>query len=472
MKLKKILIAVCLCIMVFMAVSAVADVEWVKHSIDANVGGPWDVYVDDLNLDQRKDLIVVAYHEDSLIWYVNDGNTRFIKHVIDYVNGAVEVCTGDVDGDGDKDIVAAAHVANRIVWWENDGGQNFRRYTILDDYDGVKCVALADINGDNAMDMVSCAYFEPNASGDSGDVSYWEGDPDPGRGLTRMILDSTFFGAHDVEIADIDGDGDLDIAAAAYGRGHVAVYLNQGQAVFNKITLDRWLPGARDIYVVDMDGDSSASLDILAAASLCDQIVWYKNQSHIRYLVDGDVYFPMDAEAADFDNDGDTDVVATSLGIIQWYENDGLENFTKHIIADDLMDTVGNVIVNDLDEDGRVDIIVCMGQNNELAWWENTDGGTGVESGDTVPEKPAIFINYPNPFNSATIITYDLPAAGNVTLEIYNLMGRKVAIPVDGWVAAGHYSIRWNAASYSSGIYFYRLTTGDKVYTKRMTLLK
>jgi hypothetical protein len=80
--------------------------------------------------------------------------------------------------------------------------------------------------------------------------------------------------------------------------------------------------------------------------------------------------------------------------------------------------------------------------------------------------------NYPNPFNSMTTIRFDLPATGNVRLEIYNLMGQKVATLIDGWMSAGNHSIRWDAAGFSSGIYFYKLTVGDTVITRRMTLLR
>jgi hypothetical protein len=96
------------------------------------------------------------------------------------------------------------------------------------------------------------------------------------------------------------------------------------------------------------------------------------------------------------------------------------------------------------------------------------DYGTSEE----IPGDYALHENLPNPFNATTTITYDLPFAGDVNLEIYNLMGQKVATLADGWSDAGHHVIKWDASSYSSGVYFTRLTAGDKVFTKRMTLLK
>ncbi|MBD3232359.1 MAG: T9SS type A sorting domain-containing protein [candidate division Zixibacteria bacterium] len=80
--------------------------------------------------------------------------------------------------------------------------------------------------------------------------------------------------------------------------------------------------------------------------------------------------------------------------------------------------------------------------------------------------------NSPNPFNAATTITYQLPESGNVNLSVYNLSGQKVATLEDGHRNAGEHSATWDASNYSSGIYFYKLTAGDRVITKRMTLLK
>jgi hypothetical protein len=94
------------------------------------------------------------------------------------------------------------------------------------------------------------------------------------------------------------------------------------------------------------------------------------------------------------------------------------------------------------------------------------------DESDNIPSGFKLYGNYPNPFNTTTTIEYSLPSAGNVNLEIYNLLGQKVATLVDGWTDAGRHSVNWDASSYSSGIYFYKLTVGDKVFTRRMILLK
>ena len=80
--------------------------------------------------------------------------------------------------------------------------------------------------------------------------------------------------------------------------------------------------------------------------------------------------------------------------------------------------------------------------------------------------------NYPNPFNPETVIRYSIPQAEEVSLVVYNLIGEKVALLINGNMPAGNHGVTWDAANLPSGIYFYRLQAGDFVQTRKMVLLK
>ncbi len=95
-----------------------------------------------------------------------------------------------------------------------------------------------------------------------------------------------------------------------------------------------------------------------------------------------------------------------------------------------------------------------------------------AEANSTIPTVYALEQNYPNPFNPETIIKYSLPKAGKTTLKIYNALGQVVTTLVDQEKAAGVYTVSFKAASFSSGIYFYRIESGDFVKVKKMMLLK
>jgi len=105
---------------------------------------------------------------------------------------------------------------------------------------------------------------------------------------------------------------------------------------------------------------------------------------------------------------------------------------------------------------------------------QNTCHQVSVEDGSAppLPIRSRLFQNYPNPFNATTLIKYDLPVSCQVRLDIFNILGQKVATLVNGNQKAGHKTARWDAGSFTSGIYFYRLQAGDFMQTRKMILLR
>jgi hypothetical protein len=90
----------------------------------------------------------------------------------------------------------------------------------------------------------------------------------------------------------------------------------------------------------------------------------------------------------------------------------------------------------------------------------------------SVPAAYSLEQNYPNPFNPSTTISYVLPAAGNVSLKVYNVIGQEVATLVDEFRTAGSYEARFDASRLSSGVYFYALKAGEYSNVKKMMMLK
>jgi hypothetical protein len=80
--------------------------------------------------------------------------------------------------------------------------------------------------------------------------------------------------------------------------------------------------------------------------------------------------------------------------------------------------------------------------------------------------------NYPNPFNSSTKIVFRIEKTSDAKLEVFNVVGGKIAVLAEGTFDAGEYSIDWDGSKYSSGIYFYKLTTDGVSKIRRMVLLK
>ena len=95
-----------------------------------------------------------------------------------------------------------------------------------------------------------------------------------------------------------------------------------------------------------------------------------------------------------------------------------------------------------------------------------------VEQENILPSIYFLNQNYPNPFNPNTIINYSIPNQSYVTLKVFDVLGREIETLVNEEQAAGIYEIDWNAENNSSGVYFYRISTGSFSDTKKMLLIR
>jgi len=95
-----------------------------------------------------------------------------------------------------------------------------------------------------------------------------------------------------------------------------------------------------------------------------------------------------------------------------------------------------------------------------------------ANNGNQIPTQYELSQNYPNPFNPSTTIEFALPKSAFVTLRVYDLLGRQAGELVSEKLGPGTYKTQWDASGLSSGVYFYRLTAGDFVETKKLLLLR
>ena len=108
--------------------------------------------------------------------------------------------------------------------------------------------------------------------------------------------------------------------------------------------------------------------------------------------------------------------------------------------------------------------------------------GIGLATADTItsinpqftyrPATFALYQNYPNPFNPLTAIGYQLSALSDVDLSIYNLIGQKVVTLVNKRQPPGRYQVEWDASGFASGVYYYKIESGNYVQTRKMIYLK
>ena len=132
---------------------------------------------------------------------------------------------------------------------------------------------------------------------------------------------------------------------------------------------------------------------------------------------------------------------------------------------------------------GNAGKVAFMGTSAYLAYYFDDSNGGGVWRREAAQlstpthanKQPTDFQleqNYPNPFNPSTTITYQLPIASNVSLKVFDMLGREVATLVNERQNAGQYQVRFDATRLASGMYFYRLQAGGYIETKKMMLVK
>jgi hypothetical protein len=149
-----------------------------------------------------------------------------------------------------------------------------------------------------------------------------------------------------------------------------------------------------------------------------------------------------------------------------------LNNGEEWISVSGSLDTLNNTVR-----------ISGIGSFTMWSFFSSSNPPVGVDQKEKTPEIPGMYAlsqNYPNPFNPSTSISFDLPKRSLVRLRIFEVTGREVATLVNADLAAGTYTKTWDASSYPSGVYFYRLdtqpATGGEVkpftLTKKLLLVK
>ena len=175
--------------------------------------------------------------------------------------------------------------------------------------------------------------------------------------------------------------------------------------------------------------------------------------------------------STNYDKNGVLNVGATDLsGVLDPITKDGTLIVFKYVVNRQLSygDTSQVAISDIYASNSQLSKVNVIPQNGKVI----ISNITSVGQENNIPKEYSLSQNYPNPFNPSTLIEYSLKNNGKVTINIYNVLGEQVTSLVNGYQAAGNYKIVWNASRFSSGIYFYRINSGDFNQIKKMVLIK
>ena len=353
---------------------------WNKQVLNIeSMPGATGVAVGDVDQSGYPDIIVAAKDpSDQVVWFENPlpgpAAPPWPNFNVDAPAwGAREVFLGDIDRDNDLDIAAALRDEDRIVWYRAETDTNPLTWTRWDvgPAAGPRGVCLADINGDDRLDIVAGAM-------NSGRVTWFEGPPDPPYcPWIEHVIDEDLVTVKGVFACDLDLDGDLDVIAAGRDIGHVVWYeqMENDPPTWEKHLIDTDLPGAVSVWCGDLTGDRLP--EVAVAAKTAGWVVVYAqtDDSDVweRVVIDDDLAQACPISAGDFNGDGRMDLVAAGklAGVVAWYEapEEGL-TWRKHVIDDEAGGSMG-ITAGDLDDDGDWDVVATSCPEGYVTWYEN-----------------------------------------------------------------------------------------------------
>ncbi len=363
-----------------LALASTPITQFHREPVAVDADGAIKVYVSDIDLDGDTDILGVSYWGDRIELLLNDGGhpPQFSRQVIaDGYSRAVSVSVADVDGDGFPDILGGADVAAEIGWWRNDGGRppHWTPHLIDSSVPGAHDVIGGDLDLDGDTDVIAVSYEDDF-------VAWWQNDGGEPIEWTRYVIDAAFDYPTKVDMADLDGDGDQDVAASGWLAEQIVWWRNEGgfplqwtrQVIVNSFTGSHWA------QIADVDGDGR--LDVLGAAMDLSTVAWWRNDGgdpiHWEEItVTHQLPGAVSVSAADLDGDGDIDVAASgwsSTGGVRWWENvDGSGTSWSHHPIDVSFGECSSVSVGDVDGNGTLDVLASSWTLNSVAWWGVTE---------------------------------------------------------------------------------------------------
>ncbi len=391
------------------------------------------------------------------ILQTSDGGYIVLGNTSVYSTGNVDVYLAKLDSNGN------------VIWEKTYGGSgDDDASSMVKTSDGYMIVGSTTSFGDGSSDIYVIRVdnsgnmiWQKNYGGSGGDTGSDIVETKDGNYAIVGTTSSFNAQAFDFYLIKIDGNGnklwDKLYGGSDWDEGHSIAELKDGSLVLVGFAVG-FGAGARDIFLIKTDAEGNE--------------IWYK--------AFGGIY-----------QDNGSCVVATSDGIVlagtisvsvqknDLYiiktDFDGNEIWESSYGGKDNESASGLIINND----GHIIIAGSTSSYSEStsAYFINANSQGKVtaikdEQFSNIPVSFKLFQNYPNPFNPSTIIQYEIPQNGLVTLKVYDELGRVIKTLVNQYQNKGNHEINFNAANLSSGIYFYQLNTKLGTKTKKMILLK
>ncbi|MBX7046209.1 MAG: T9SS type A sorting domain-containing protein [Ignavibacteria bacterium] len=494
---------------------------------------PSGICTADFNGDGKPDLASVNKNSDSLSILLNTTTPGISSPSFttkkNFATGAspFNVCTGDFNLDGLQDLACTNFGNNSISVFLNttSPGSNIASFSVKTDFStniNPYGIVAKDFNGDGKIDL---AFINGNLAGT---ISVYLNSTSPGAATPSFYPRNDFsIGGSSFTICseDFNGDGRFDIACTS-GSSNIFVLFNgtaPGATSVGFSSSLNFLSGSSPTGICAADFNGDGIPDISCTNNGSNSISVLLNQT-IPGAVNPNFAAKTDFSTgagireictADFNLDGKKDLcvvyngnnrLSVFLNNINLVVPVELQNFSSSV-------NNNNITLNwstsqeqnnrgfDIERNSfgkgweKIGFVQGTGTTNSIKNYSYNDNGlqTGTyqyrlkqidyngnfkyydlqnEVIIGAPNKFLLEQNYPNPFNPNTIINYQLAASGFVSLKVYDITGKEIAVLVNEAKQAGYYSVSFDGKNLSSGVYFYKLTAGSFTTEKKMVLVK
>jgi hypothetical protein len=423
--------------------------------------------------------------------FKNDGSGNFTRTEITPVNGSFFFSSGDLNNDRYIDLVE-----NQGVIYLNNNGSGTFSVTTYPAYWGN--INLADFDGDGNIDIAEKTASLLKLFKNDGTAVF-----------TFHSALSTSYADYPFDYAfasgDFDADGDIDLAASNIDPYKISIFLNNScvPALCSISGPENITIGFTDVlYTSSVDGgfweisnyentqalivsgQNSDSVRVNSGSTVGHFVLYYNGPDgcgNTILLGSKHVFVdnPLPVELTNFES-----VVTRSDITLNWSTSSEVNNFGFEVMRSEKNQSwmsVGFVKGAGISAEPKSYSFKDMNLNSGVYLYrlKQIDFNGNFKFFDLsnevvigVPGKFFLSQNYPNPFNPVTKIAYDILISGKVRLKIYDNTGRELITLVEEFKEAGYYTVEFNGSRYASGIYYYKLESGNFISTKKMVLVK
>ena len=388
-----------------------------QNEIGNNIGDATSVISSDLNNDGKIDIVYSSSNKNDVAWYKNldsQGSFDIRKSTMTIADYPYFTTSFDLDNDGDLDVISLSEIDHKLAWYENlDGHGTFGLQKIIKTGWNFKNIIMIDIDNDNDGDIITCRnhvismfkndgmgsfdseqiianfnfvdfIYEADIDGDdkfdivaisTNKISWFKNLDNLGNFSNEQIISSD--GSNSIFCADFDDDGDLDIVSCSISNDNIKWFENiDGLGNFGSEQIISTMLNPIVVYSYDIDDDGD--LDVLSASKSDHKIVWYENTNNlggfgIEQIISSDFENQVrNLKVMDIDNDGVNEILSNTDNYIHVFvKNASDTSFTRQRVNQNAIYYIDSMHLADVDNDGDIDIISCVAQDDLIDWYKN-----------------------------------------------------------------------------------------------------